>query len=170
MQSAQRASSSGPQGAPHPEVDLQAERRLAESLQGPAALADVVWAKIKSHPWWPARVVARAEQGGASLLLFYGDNQIGHSSSLLAFVEHYDRFCGAAGTGNKVRRAAASGIGQGVDLLQPATPSWRPRGPASAADACICLAWMRGARQPGGPGWGSAYACLQHASMGPCLS
>ncbi|KAA8527465.1 hypothetical protein F0562_034820 [Nyssa sinensis] len=63
-------------------------------------VGDLVWGKVKSHPWWPGQIfdeafasssVCNMKKEGHVLVAFYGDNSYGwfKSTSLIAFDPYY---------------------------------------------------------------------------------
>lgn len=89
-------------------VDEGAAARMSEAfgLEAEKALSygfepgDMVWGKVKSHPWWPGHVfneafanpsVRRTKRGGHVLVAFFGDSSYGwfDPAELIPFEPHY---------------------------------------------------------------------------------
>lgn len=89
-------------------VDEGAEARMSEAfgLEAEKALSygfepgDMVWGKVKSHPWWPGHVfneafanpsVRRTKRVGHVLVAFFGDSSYGwfDPAELIPFEPHY---------------------------------------------------------------------------------
>ncbi|KAL1546023.1 DNA (cytosine-5-)-methyltransferase [Salvia divinorum] len=63
-------------------------------------IGDMVWGKVKSHPWWPGHIyneafaspsVQRSKRDGHALVAFYGDSSYGwyDPAELIPFEEHF---------------------------------------------------------------------------------
>nr|XP_051228607.1 PWWP domain-containing protein 3-like isoform X2 [Lolium perenne] len=93
-------------GAAPPRYDcaFQAEK---EGLSGEFAPPDMVWCKVKSHPWWPAQVFDAADAseralqharsgGGAPLVAYFWDKTFAWSdpAALLPFRANFARLAG----------------------------------------------------------------------------
>ncbi|KAF5175122.1 Pwwp domain-containing protein [Thalictrum thalictroides] len=75
---------------------LEAEKALSYGFEP----GDMVWGKVKSHPWWPGHVfseafatpsVRRTKHEGHVLVAFFGDSSYGwfDPAELISFVPHY---------------------------------------------------------------------------------
>ncbi|OVA14838.1 PWWP domain [Macleaya cordata] len=89
-------------------VDEGYAARMSEAFGSEAAKAlsygfepgDMVWGKVKSHPWWPGHIfneafasssVRRTKRGGHVLVAFFGDSSYGwfDPAELIPFDPHY---------------------------------------------------------------------------------
>lgn len=80
--------------------DDDLEISMAETVEVEYEVGDMVWAKVKSHPWWPGLIfneewavpsVCKRKKVGHVLVAFFGDSSYGwfHPKELLPFETHY---------------------------------------------------------------------------------
>ncbi|CAD6334637.1 unnamed protein product [Miscanthus lutarioriparius] len=91
---------------------------------GGPRFGDMVWAKVKSHPWWPGHIysvsltndeeVHRGYRDGIVLVAFFGDSSYGwfEPSELVPFE---DNFTEKAAQGGSSRSSFAAAVAEAVD-------------------------------------------------------
>jgi hypothetical protein len=91
---------------------------------GAPRFGDMVWAKVKSHPWWPGHIysvsltddeeVHRGYRYGLVLVAFFGDKSYGwfEPSELVPFEEHFTE---KAAQGGSTRSSFAGAVAEAVD-------------------------------------------------------
>ncbi|KAF5954712.1 hypothetical protein HYC85_007568 [Camellia sinensis] len=115
----------------HSSMDMYSRLKPSlDDLKG-YEVGDMVWGKVKSHPWWPGQIfdeasaspsICRAEKEGQVLVAFYGDGTYGwfEPGRLIPFDFHYTEkskqtntpeFLTAVGEAvDEVKRRAALGL------------------------------------------------------------
>jgi hypothetical protein len=100
-----------------------AGRGIAWANGGPR-FGDMVWAKVKSHPWWPGHIysvsltddeeVHRGHRDGLVLVAFFGDSSYGwfDPSELVPFEDHFTE---KAAQGGSSRSSFAAAVAEAVD-------------------------------------------------------
>ncbi|XP_047978244.1 PWWP domain-containing protein 1-like [Salvia hispanica] len=82
------------------EFDQFASEGTNEAVGYGYEIGDMVWGKVKSHPWWPGHIyneafaspsVQRSKRDGHVLVAFYGDSSYGwyDPAELIPFEEHF---------------------------------------------------------------------------------
>ncbi|KAG0516966.1 hypothetical protein BDA96_09G047200 [Sorghum bicolor] len=91
---------------------------------GGPRFGDMVWAKVKSHPWWPGHIysvnltddeeVHRGYRDGLVLVAFFGDSSYGwfEPSELVPFEDHFTE---KAAQGGSSRSSFAAAVAEAVD-------------------------------------------------------
>ncbi|WVZ96265.1 hypothetical protein U9M48_041923 [Paspalum notatum var. saurae] len=91
---------------------------------GGPRFGDMVWGKVKSHPWWPGHIysinltdddeVHRGRRDGLILVAFFGDSSYGwfEPHELVPFEEH---FAEKAAQGGSTRSSFAAAVAEAVD-------------------------------------------------------
>lgn len=91
---------------------------------GGPRFGDMVWAKVKSHPWWPGHIysvsltddeeVHRGQREGLVLVAFFGDSSYGwfEPSELVPFEDHFTE---KAAQGGSSRSSFAAAVAEAVD-------------------------------------------------------
>ncbi|GMP43450.1 hypothetical protein CsSME_00012807 [Camellia sinensis var. sinensis] len=115
----------------HSSMDMYSRLKPSLDDQKGYEVGDMVWGKVKSHPWWPGQIfdealaspsICRAEKEGQVLVAFYGDGTYGwfEPGRLIPFDFHYTEkskqtntpeFLTALGEAvDEVKRRAALGL------------------------------------------------------------
>ncbi|CAN6331417.1 unnamed protein product [Urochloa humidicola] len=91
---------------------------------GGPRFGDMVWGKVKSHPWWPGHIysvdltddeeVLRGRRDGLVLVAFFGDSSYGwfEPQELVPFEDH---FAEKAAQGGSSRSSFAAAVAEAVD-------------------------------------------------------
>ncbi|KAJ1261623.1 hypothetical protein BS78_09G044600 [Paspalum vaginatum] len=91
---------------------------------GGPRFGDMVWGKVKSHPWWPGHIysinltdddeVHRGRRDGLILVAFFGDSSYGwfEPHELVPFEEHFTE---KAAQGGSTRSSFAAAVAEAVD-------------------------------------------------------
>ncbi|CAN6345283.1 unnamed protein product [Urochloa humidicola] len=92
--------------------------------KGAPRFGDMVWGKVKSHPWWPGHIysvdltddeeVLRGRRDGLVLVAFFGDSSYGwfEPQELVPFEDH---FAEKAAQGGSSRSSFAAAVAEAVD-------------------------------------------------------
>lgn len=83
------------------EFDQFASKGASEAVGFGYAVGDMVWGKVKSHPWWPGHIynesfaspsVQRSKREGHVLVAFFGDSSYGwfDPSELVPFEQNFE--------------------------------------------------------------------------------
>lgn len=102
----------------------------ADSIEGHGySVGDLVWGKIKSHPWWPGQIydpkhasdyALKFNHAGRLLVAYFGDGSFAwcQPSQLIPFAEHFEDMCKQSNSKSFVTavQEAVDEIGRLVEL------------------------------------------------------